>query len=146
MKKVSKNKIFQLSAFKFVRYILFTNGIVDLFAAITLFFPILNLSLPGYSSYTNELEFVAGGWAIAALTFGIGRIWMSCKPEFYRVMVILGMFEGFTLSFFCLVNVFFLRISLLQVMLPLVVGSVYGVLYFIVLLVTGFENPIEKRE
>mgnify|MGYP001348587323 FL=1 len=116
---------------KFTQYVLFTNGVVDLFASLALFFPLLGISLPGYSSYTSELAFVSGGWAIAALTFGIGRIWTSYRPEFYRVMVALGLFEGVTLSLFCLVNVYFLGISLLQAMLPLAVGGIYGALYLI---------------
>jgi len=116
---------------KFTQYVLFTNGVVDLFASLALFFPLLGIPLPGYSSYTSELVFVSGGWAIAALTFGIGRIWTSYRPEFYRVMVALGLFEGVTLSLFCLVNVYFLGISLLQAMLPLAVGGIYGALYLI---------------
>lgn len=74
-----------------------------------------------------------GGWGIAALTFGIDRIWTSYKPEFYWVMVILGLTEGTILAAFCLINVFFLEISLLQAMLPLSVGGVYGILYFVAL-------------
>jgi hypothetical protein len=117
-----------------VRLILFSNGVIDLLAAIALFSPVLKLPLPGYPSYTNQLAFVAGGWGIAALTFGIGRIWASYKPEFYWIMVILGLVEGVILAMYCLINVFFLGISLLQAMLPLAVGSIYSVLYFVALL------------
>jgi len=117
-----------------VRYVLLSNGIIDLLAAVTLFFPVLKLPLLGYSSYTNQLAFVAGGWGIAALTFGIGRIWTSSKHEFYWVMVTLGLIEGVILAMYCLINVFFLDISLLQVILPLIVGSVFGILYFVSLL------------
>jgi len=56
---------------KFIRIVLMTNGIVDLFAALALFLPVFNISLPGYNSYTSELAFIGGGWGIAALTFGI---------------------------------------------------------------------------
>lgn len=112
-----------------VRYVLFSNGVFDLFAAIALFFPLLNLPLPGYASYNNQLAFVAGGWGIAALSFGIGRIWASYKSEFYQFMVILGLIEGVTLAIYCIINVFFFDISLLQVMFPLAIGSVFGVLY-----------------
>jgi len=117
----------------FVRLVLFSNGIIDLVAAWALFFPVLKLPLPGYAAYTNVLAFIAGGWGIAALTFGLGRIWASYKPEFFRVMVVLGLTEGVLLSIYCLINVFFLEISLLQAMLPLAIGSVYGVLYFFAL-------------
>ena len=119
---------------QFIRIILLSNGVVDLFAAIALFFPVFKIALPGYASYTNQFAFIAGGWGIAAFTFGIGRIWASNKFEFYWFMVILGLLEGVILSLYCLINVFFLEISLLQVMLPLSVGSVYGVFYFMALL------------
>ena len=118
----------------FIRIILLSNGVVDLFAAIALFFPVFKIALPGYASYTNQFAFIAGGWGIAAFTFGIGRIWASYKFEFYWLMVILGLLEGVILSLYCLINVFFLEISLLQVMFSLSVGSVYGVFYFIALL------------
>lgn len=117
----------------FVRLVLISNGIIDLVAALALFFPILKLPLPGYTSYTNVLAFIGGGWGIAALTFGIGRIWASYKPEFFRVMVVLGLIEGVLLSIYCLINVFFFEISLLQAMLPLAIGSIYGILYFFAL-------------
>jgi len=118
----------------FIRIILLSNGVVDLLAAIALFFPVFKIALPGYASYTNQFAFIAGGWGIAAFTFGIGRIWASYKFEFYWFMVVLGLLEGVILSLYCLINVFFLEISLLQVMLSLSVGSVYGVFYFIALL------------
>lgn len=124
----------KLKATQLVRFILFSNGVVDLFAALTLFFPLLKLPLPGYTSYTIQLAFVSGGWGIAALTFGIGRIWASFKPEFYWMMVILGLVEGVVLSMFCVISIFFLDISLLQAILPLLVGSLFGVLYFVSLL------------
>lgn len=116
------------------RYVLLSNGIIDIFAAISLFFPVFELPLPGYTSYSTQLAFVAGGWGIAALTFGIGRIWTSLKSEFYWVMVILGLIEGMILTLFCLINVLFLDMSWLQVMLPLSVGSVFGILYCISLI------------
>jgi hypothetical protein len=119
---------------QFIRIILLSNGVVDLLAAIALFFPVFKIALPGYASYTNQFAFIAGGWGIAAFTLGIGRIWASYQFEFYWLMVILGLLEGVILSLYCLINVFFLEISLLQVMLSLSVGSVYGVFYFIALL------------
>ena len=118
-----------------VSFVLLANGVIDLFAAIALFFPVLKLPLPGYTSYTNQLAFVAGGWGIATLALGIGRIWTSYKSEFYWIMVTLGLVEGVFLAMYSLINVIFLEISLLQVMLPLIVGSVFGILYFVSLLI-----------
>ena len=117
-----------------IRLILLSNGIIDLFAALALFFPILNIPLPGYATYTSQLAFVAGGWGIAALTFGTGRIWTSFKPEYYWLMMVLGLIEGIALTVFCLINVLFLGISLLQALLPLGIGSICGILYLIAIL------------
>jgi len=114
-----------------VRWVLFTNGIADLLAAIALFFPLLDLPLPGYSDYTNEITFVAGGWGIAALTFGIGRIWSSYRPELYFVMAVLGLLEGSVLSSFCLISILFFDISFVQVMMPLSMGSIFSALYLL---------------
>jgi hypothetical protein len=75
----------------FIRMILWANGVVDILAAIALFFPVFQIPLPGYASYTNQFAFMAGGWGIAAFTFGMGRIWASYQFEFYGLMVILGL-------------------------------------------------------
>jgi len=125
-----------------VKFVLFSNGVIDLFAAIALFFPVFKFPLPGYALYTNQLAFVAGGWGIAALTFGIGRIWASCKSEFYWIMVILGLVEGVMLAMYCLISVVFLEISLLQAILPLATGSVYGVLYFVALIALSHSDTL----
>jgi hypothetical protein len=116
-----------------IRHALFWNGVVDLLSAAALFFPLLGLPLPGYGAYTPELTFVAGGWGIAALCFGIGRIWASFKPDFHRMMGILGLTEGAILTVYCLASTLFLGLSLLQVLLPLAVASVFGVLYAVAL-------------
>jgi len=132
---------------QFIRIILLSNGVVDLLAAIALFFPVFQISLPGYASYTNQFAFIAGGWGIASFMFGVGRIWASYKFEFYWFMVILGLLEGVILSLYCLINVFFLEISLLQAMLPLSVGSVYGILYLMALLfLLRLDNQTKYEE
>lgn len=122
-----------------IRLILLSNGIIDLLAASALFLPFFNIPLPGYASYTSQLIFIAGGWGIAALTFGIGRIWASYKPEFYWLMMVLGLIEGVTLAVFCLINVLFLEISLLQAILPLAIGGIYSILYLVAILTQGWK-------
>lgn len=124
----------QMMKRQLVRFVLLSNGVVDLLAALALFFPVFGLPLPGYPAYNNELAFIAGGWGITTLAFGIGRIWASYKPELYRVMVVSGLIEGVALFAFCLINVFFLGISVLKAVMPLAVGSIFGVLYFIALM------------
>jgi len=128
---------------KFIRIVLLSNGIVDLFAALALFLPVLNIPLPGYDVYTSELAFIGGGWGIAALTFGTGRIWASHKPEFHWIMAVLGLIEGTILSAFCIISIFFLRISLIQAVLPLAVGTIYGMLYIVAVMI--FMRLKQKR-
>lgn len=116
---------------QWIRFVLFSNGVVDLIAAVALFFPVLKLPLPGYPSYTNPLAFIAGGWGIAVLTIGICRIWAADKVEFSKIMIILGLLEAVTLAVYCLINIIFLDISLLQAILPFTVGIVYSIFYLI---------------
>ena len=118
---------------RFAAFALLTNGIADVLGAVALFFPLFGLRLPGYASYPHPLAFVAGGWGIAALTFGIGRIWTSFRPEFHRVMVVLGLFEGVVLTAYCVFNVRFLGITWTQAMLILSVSGVWAVLYSVAL-------------
>lgn len=126
---------------RLARFVLFSNGVVDLGAALSLFFPVFGLPLPGYGAYTPEIAFATGGWGIAALTFGIGRIWASFKPELHPVMVVLGLIEGTILSLFCVGSVLFLSLSWLQVMLALAVGSVFGMLYWITFFIQRRRDP-----
>jgi hypothetical protein len=49
-------------------------------------------------------------------------------------MVILGLLEGILLAVYCLFSVLLLEVSLLQAVLPLAVGSVFGLLYVVALL------------
>jgi hypothetical protein len=125
---------------RFTCFVLFSNGVADLLAAIALFFPVFNLPLPGFGNYTPELKFVAGGWGIAALTFGVGRIWASYKPGMHQVMVILGLFEGCVLTIYCLINVLLFGMSWVQVILPLVIASIFSVLYLALIITADMHS------
>jgi len=118
---------------QFARFVLLSNGVADLFAAVALFFPEFDIPLPGYENYTPGLKFVAGGWGIAALTFGVGRIWTSTKPGFHRVMLSLGLIEASMLTVFCLLSILFVGITWLQAMFPLLIGGTWGILYLLAL-------------
>jgi hypothetical protein len=127
----------------FARFVLFSNGVVDLLAAAALFFPTFNLPLPGYASYPHPTAFVAGGWGIAALTFGVGRIWASWRPEVHRFMTVLGMLEAEILTAYCFIHVSFLETTLLQAALPLAIGACYSVLYWLALLALWRAAPAD---
>lgn len=114
---------------RWVRFVIFSNGVIDVVAAIALSFPLLKIPLPGNPTYSDLLTFAAGGWGIAALTFGVGRIWASTKPASYKILVDLGLIEGTLLAAFCIYHVLFRGVTFLQTIVPLSIGSIYGILY-----------------
>ncbi len=118
------------------RCVLLLNGIVDCFSALLLAFPLLRIPLPGFSSYSPELAFAAGGWGTSALAFGVARIWASGKTGFHRPMSVLGMLEGSLLSVFCVACVVVFDLAWIQAILPCAIGSVFGAAYA-ALLATG---------
>jgi hypothetical protein len=131
----------------FVRLVLICNGAIDILVAIVLIFPAFGIAIPGYPEYTKELVFLAGGWGITALIFGIGRIWSSFVPSIFRIMVSLGFIEGSILTIYCLINIVFMELKLLQVILPLVIGSIFGILYLVALQMIrhqNVQNPVNK--
>lgn len=55
-------------------------------------------------------------------------------------MMVLGLIEGVILAVYCLINILFLDISLLQAILPLAIGGIYGILYLVAILTRGNIN------
>jgi hypothetical protein len=111
----------------YVKIVLFLNGIIDILGAfLMIFFPDF---IPGYPDLPYQARFAAGGWGIAALTFGIGRIWTSRKPMYHGFMVVLGLIEGVTLSMFCVVRILFSPTSLVQASIPFTIAVVFTIAY-----------------
>ena len=111
----------------YLKTTLLLNGIIDTIGAFfMIFFPGL---IPGYAEMHYHTSFAAGGWGVAALTFGIGRIWASRKPEYHGFMLFLGFFEGVILSIYCVIRILFSPTSLVQALFPLAIGSVFAIAY-----------------
>ena len=66
MQKIKKNP--------FIRFVLFTNGVVDLVVSAVLFFPLFNLPLPGY-----ELLYAFAG--ICCRRMGNCRPHLWCRQD-----------------------------------------------------------------
>jgi len=112
--------------------VLLINGIVDLLcAAILLILPSLHKPILGYQVFDSQGAYMAGGWGIATLALGLTRIWASARPTYHRVMLLMGLLEGISLTIFSIIYLFGVHLSLLQVILPLTVGVVFGISYII---------------
>ena len=112
--------------------VLWTNGLVDLIcAAVLLVLPLLRIPVLGYSVFDAQGAFMAGGWGIATLALGVGRLWASPRPAFHPLMLLLGLFEGITLAVFCAISYFLARPPFVQVLPPLAVGVVFGFSYLV---------------
>lgn len=116
----------------FLGLILLLNGIVDLLcAAVLLILPRLNVPLLGYERFDAQGAFMAGGWGISTLALGVTRIYASTRPETHSVMLLLGVVEGICLAAYGMVCLLSTNITITQVLLPLMVGCVFGVSYLI---------------
>jgi hypothetical protein len=114
----------------FLRPVLAANGIVDFgCAAILLVLPLLRIPVLGYQVFDSQGAFMAGGWGIATLALGLGRLLASSQPASHPVMLAMGLFEGTALALFSLLLVAFAGVPLMQAALPLAVGVVFGALY-----------------
>jgi len=124
-----------------IKNVLLVNGIADLLVAIVLiFFTYFGFPIPGYSNLDLVTIFVAGGWGIAALTLGITRIWASQMEEFYIIVGVCGLIEGFSLAVFSFIYLAIDRISYLQAILPLGIGVIFGIAYLVSLILLVRKN------
>lgn len=116
----------------FIKRVLICNGIADLFsAALLIFFPVSGLIILGYAAFEPQGAFMAGGWGVSTLALGATRIWSSFRRQYHPVMIILGLIEGLSLSVYSLCHVVFTRTTLLQALLPLLIGTIFGFLYLL---------------
>jgi hypothetical protein len=116
----------------FLGWVLLSNGIVDLVCVVVLFvLPPIRQPLLGYQIFDSQGAFMAGGWGVATLALGVIRIWSSTKPIHFDAMKLMGLFEGSSLIVFTLIYLAVGRATIVQALLPLTIGVVFGVLYFI---------------
>jgi hypothetical protein len=118
--------------------VLLANGIVDLgCAAILLVLPLLHVPLLGYQVFDAQGAFMAGGWGITTLALAVGRLWAAPRPAYHPVMLLLGLFESTALAVYSVLHLVLAHLPIMQVLLPLTVGVVFGLLYLVSLCISA---------
>ena len=118
-----------------VGFILLANGIIDILcAAVLLVLPRMKAPMLGYDVFHFQGAYMAGGWGIATLALGVVRIYTSHRPDYHGTMVLLGAVEGLSLAIFSIITMLLTESTITQVLLSLMVGAVFGVLYLVFLL------------
>ena len=80
-----------------LRTVLAANGIVDFgCAAILLVLPLLRIPVLGYQIFDSQGAYMADGWGIAALSFGLARFLASSRPQTHSLMRTAGWSELLT--------------------------------------------------
>ncbi|MHA1187814.1 MAG: hypothetical protein ACTSSK_13245 [Candidatus Heimdallarchaeota archaeon] len=130
---------------KFTKIVLIVNGVIDVFVGVSLiFFPNLMAQLLSYPALTGQAFYFAGGWGIAAISFGIARIWAGFVDKFVWYNVILGAFEGTILMIFSIVTPFlYSSMSFVNVALSLAIGSSFCVIYSTLLIIKYVKKKKE---
>lgn len=114
----------------FIKAALFINGVIDMVIGLVLIFlPEQFGQFLGYPEFLQEVNFIIGGWGIAALTFGVGRVLASNREERYRLWAFLGLLEGIVLLAFCLRYWLGGFLTSIQVSVPLIVALFFSIAY-----------------
>jgi hypothetical protein len=114
----------------FARRVLAANGIVDIgCAAVLVVLPLLKVPVLGYDVFDVQGAFMAGGWGVATLALGLGRLLAASRPASHPVMIAMGLIEGTALALFSLLYVALAGIPVVQAALPLAVGAAFAALY-----------------
>lgn len=115
-----------------IKGVLLANGIVDLAcSAILLILPLLRIPVLGFGIFDVQGALMAGGWGLAAMTFGFGRILASSRPTSHALMRTLGILEGVALTVYCPAYAILAPAPFVQVLLPFLVGFVFAALYLV---------------
>ena len=89
--------------------------------------------MPGWPDLGPETAFVAGGWGVAVVALGAGRVWAAFAPRHQWMWNVLGVVEAAALALYALVRLVFTPTTMGQVALPLYLGAVFTVLYILAL-------------
>ena len=129
---------------KFVKIVLLINGIVDVLTGISLvFLPRIMAALMDFPPMGDPAYYFAGGWGIAAICFGVARIWASFIDKLVWYNVVLGALEGTILTIFSIVVPFlYSSLGFIQIALSLAIGSIFGAIYLTLLII----KLVKKKE
>ena len=132
----SGNRIFKLYLYgetimeKFLSAVLFINGCFDIVLGVGLIFFLFPMAgLLDYPQLSRPAVFGFGGWGIAAVCLGAGRILSSFDKKNYTLWGFLGLLEGTLLTLFCLFHIRTGTVTFLQAGLPVLIGAGFGFCY-----------------
>ncbi len=131
---------------KFAKIVLLINGIVDVVIGLTLIFlPNVMTKLLSYPDMPNHAFYFASGWGIAAISFGVARIWASFVDAYVWYNVYLGILEGSILTLFSILcPIIYTDVSYVQIILSLIVGASFMIAYTIALILRKVNNNKEE--
>ncbi len=110
--------------------VLLINGLVDILLAFMLIgFPLLGIGLPGLADPDPAERFLASGWGLATLVLGLARLWSWRKVEHRTFMGVMALLEGLLLATLCVVSLVLKTATLLQALLPALVGLGFAIAY-----------------
>jgi len=114
----------------FLKRVLLVNGVVDICVGAGLVFaPKKFGGFLGFFGLPDYASFLAGGWGVAALILGFGRITASWDQKKWRLWSLLGLLEGSILAVFCLRYWLGGVLTFHQVSVPLLIGAVFAICY-----------------
>ena len=114
----------------FVKISMIINGIIDIAMAFCLIIiPRLFAQILQFENFNDSFRFLAGGYGIAALSFGLTRIWVANKNTFFWETVLIGFYEGFLLGTFCLAMIIYTEITFINAFLPMLIGFGFMIIY-----------------
>jgi hypothetical protein len=124
-----------------LKTVLLLNGLVNILAAFLLIgLPALGIGLPGLKTMSKAEVFLAGGWGVAVAAFALARLWAWRKPDARTMMGVVGLFEGLALTAWCVVALVTGKATVLQALLPLLIGLAFAVLYALALTIWRKEK------
>ena len=118
---------------KFVRKVLISNGIGDILVALMMLFIPQKLVAFVNLTYGLEVQYLSGGWGVAALTFGFLRLFAGLHPnsEICWFTAIFGVFEGTVLTAFGLYLWLTTELGFIQVSLSMLFAIFFLIAYCI---------------
>ena len=131
---------------KMAKIFLLINGIADVLIGIPLvFLPNFMAELMSYPAVLSDSAlYFAGGWGIAAICFGIARIWASFVEQLVWYNVYLGLLEGTILTIFSIISpIIFPTLTYVNVSISLAIASSFMIMYSIALILKFIQKKKE---
>ena len=123
--------VIMISPDKYIQKILIANGIGDVIVGLILL--VASNQLADWLGFvpSAELAYLAGGWGVAAVSFGLLRFFAGARQslELQWFVAAFGLFEGVFLACFGLFLIVATRLSFFQVSLSTLFAFAFAITY-----------------